>query len=220
MKAEDQPVANSGAPRAWLGPALLAGYVVAVAWVFYEQATAWPHVGSWGYIALFVLCPGIVFQSFSLVFTRRTGRPLKRRALTRLVTIPLGLVLAALLASRAETLSQRGFEQAYAPFVWQVGANLPDPCRAAGSYFQAASVADYNLRTGRGLPSAKLHHDGRRFVLAFHGGSVDIDGSTVYYDSGAGTWRKFHNNDETARAVYEKRRAGLAECLLQAPSSS
>lgn len=227
MKDEEQPVivANAGAsatvaPRTRLSIALLVVYCVLVAWVFYEQATAWPHVGSWGYILLFLLCPGIVFQSFSLAFMRRTGRPLKRRALTRLATIPLGLVVAALLASWAETLSQRGFEQAYAPFVLQVGANLPDPCRAAGSYFQASSVAGYNLRTGRGQSAAKLHHGGGRFVLAFPGGSADIDGSTIYYDSGAGTWRKFHNNDSGASAAYEKLRAGLAECLVQAPSSS
>ena len=28
------------------------------------------------------------------------------------------------------------FEQAYAPFVSQVGANLADPCRSASRYFE------------------------------------------------------------------------------------
>ncbi len=203
-------------PRLRLGIALLVVYCALVAWVFHEQSTAWPHVGSWGYVAFFVLCPGIVFQAFSLGYARRTGRPLARRALTRLATIPLGLVFAALLAAWAGSLSQRGFEQAYAPFVSRVGASLPDPCRAAGSHFQATSVAAYNLRAGRDRPTAKLHHDGSRFVLAFRGGSVDIDGSTVFYDSGAAAWRKFHNDDSGARAAYDKLVEGLAACQLQA----
>ena len=142
----------------------------------------------------------------------RTGRRLMRRALTRLVTIPLGLVIAALLASLASTLAMQGFEQAYAPFVTQVGANLRDPCGLAGRYFHAPAVAAYNLRTSREQP-AKLHHDGKRFVLAFRGGSTDIDGSTIYYDSGASAWRKFHNDDGDRQAAYTALTAGLAECM-------
>jgi hypothetical protein len=202
-------------PRLRLSAALLAVYSALVAWVFYDRATDWPHVGSLGYAVFILLCPGIVFQSFNLAYMRRTGRPLARRLLTRLATIPLGLVFAVLLMSWADKFSQRGFEHAYAPFVAQVGASLPDPCRTAGRYFQAPAVAAYNLRTGRDRPVAKLHHDDGRFVLAFRGGSADIDGSTIYYDSSTSAWHKFHNDLDDARAVYEKLTAGLAECLLQ-----
>jgi hypothetical protein len=51
-------------------------------------------------------------------------------------------------------------------------------------------------------------------LLAFQGGSADIDGSTIYHDSGAGAWRKFHNDDSDARQVYAGLTAGLAECAL------
>jgi len=225
MRDEEQPVtvANAGvsatvAPRTRLSVALLAVYVVLVAWAFYDGSTDWPHVGSWSYLVMIFLCPGIVYQSFSLAYARHTGRPVTRWALNRLWTIPLGLVLAGLLMSWVDRLSLGGFERAYAPFVAQVGTSLPDPCRAAGRYFQAPSVAAYNLRAGRDRPVAKLHHDDARFVLAFRGGSADIDGSTFYYDSGVSAWFKFHNDNGDARAAYDKATAGLAECLLQAPN--
>lgn len=203
-------------PRTLVGAALLVAYVVVVAWFFYEQSTSWPHEGSWALVAYVFLCPGILFQAFRLAYTRRTGRPLTRRWLARAVTIPLGLVLAAALASWASTLAMGNFDQAYAPFVSQVGANLADPCRLASRYFEIPSVAAYNSRAQRDRPLAKLKYDNKRFVLAFDGGSMDIDGSTIYYDSGVKAWRKFHNDNSAARGVYAGLTEGLVECSLRA----
>jgi hypothetical protein len=201
--------------RTVLSVVLLAAYVAIAGWVFSEQSTSWPHEGSWALFAYLVLCPGILFQSFSLAYTRRTGRPLTRRALTRVVTIPLGLVIGAALGEWASALAMDGFEQAYAPLVSQLGANLSDPCGPAGKYFAIPAVAAYNEQTGR-RPTARLKHDGKRFVLSFSGGSIDIDGSTIYYDSGAGAWRKFHNDRVEETSAFSKLTEGLAECKLRA----
>ena len=213
--AADADPQSSPEPRVRLSAALLAAYAGIVARVFYEQSASWPQDGSWAIFAYVFLCPGIAFQAFSLAYTRRTGRALTRRALTRAVTIPLGLVLAAALASWASALAMGSFEQAYAPFVSQVGANLADPCRLAASYFEIPSVVAYNRDAERDRPTGKLRHDNKRFVLSFSGGSMDIDGSTIYYDSGVKAWRKFHNDNSTARAVYSGLTDGLAECLLR-----
>ena len=48
------------------------------------------------------------------------------------------------------------------------------------------------------------------------GGSIDMDGSTLYYDSEAREWRRYHNNNEEARAIHQKLIAGLADCKLRA----
>jgi len=53
---------------------LLAAYAAIVAWSFCEQATSWPHEGSWASVAFIFLCPGIVFQAFNLAFKRLKGR--------------------------------------------------------------------------------------------------------------------------------------------------
>ena len=194
---------------------LLATYTAVVAWVFFEQSTSWPHEGSWAYAVFFLLCPGILFQSVSLAHTWRTRRPLTRRALTRVITILAGLVLGAALASWASTLAMRNFEQTYAPFVSQVGENLADPCRSASRHFEIPSVAAYNVLAGRDRPQAKLKYDSKRFVLAFGGGSMDIDGSTFYYDSGVRAWTKFHNDNADAFSVYAGLIQGLEECVLR-----
>ena len=201
--------------RVVVSAALLAAYVAIVGWVFYEESTSWPHEGTWASIAYVFLCPGILFQSFHLAYTRRTGRPLTRRALTRVVTIPLGLLLAGLLATEASALAMRGFVRAYAPFVSQIGASLADPCAPGAKYFAIPSVVAFNEQTGS-RPTAHLHHDGKRFVLGFAGGSMDIDGSTIYFDSGAKAWSRFHNDDFDARGVLGKLTEGLAYCKLRA----
>lgn len=208
--------APNSTPRPRTAVVLLVAYAVMVAWVFFEQANSWPHEGSLLSVVLYFLCPGIVFQSFSLAYTLGTRRPLTRRVLARVVTIPLGLIIAVALSSWASTLAMRSFEQAYAPFVAKVGVNPADACRSAGDYFAIPAVVAYNRQVGRERPFAKLYHESKRFVLAFSGGSADIDGSTIAYDSGAGAWRKFHNNDTNAQEVHAGLTAGLVECPLRA----
>ena len=192
--------------------ALLAAYIAIVAWVFYEQSTAWPHMGSWIYAVFLFVCPGMVFQAYRLGYSRLAGRPPKRRMLIRLITIPLGLVLAGMLASLASKLSMENFQQAYEPFVVQVAANLANPCVAATHAFEIPSVAAYNRQAERERPVARLSHDGKHFVLAFSAGSIDIDGGTVYYDSGGRTWRIFHNDSADAKAAFADLTRGLTQC--------
>src|SRR5690348_9533811 len=166
---------------------LLALYVALSGWLFYEQSTSWPHEGHWALLGYIVLVPGIVFQSVSLAYAKIAGRPLARRFLTRLVTVPLGIALAALLQAGASSIAMSNFERAYAPFVAQLGTSLADACGNGAKYFAISSVAALNEQTGI-RPTAILHHDGKRFVLGFNGGSFDIDGSTLYYESGAREW--------------------------------
>jgi hypothetical protein len=214
MQSDSNPQIEAK-PRTTRSKVLLAAYVALVGWLFYGQSTSWPHEGSWAFMAYVFLCPGILFQSVNLAYTWRTGRALARRALTRVVTIPLGLVFAALLGGLASDLAMHGFEEAYAPFVSQIGANLADPCAPGAKYFALRAVAAFNAQTGS-RPTAYLHHDDKRFVLGFAGGSIDIDGSTIYYDSGAKEWLRYHNDRLDARAVHQKLTEGLPTCKLRA----
>lgn len=206
---------NANRPRTTRSVVLLAIYVALTGWLFFVQATSWPHEGSWALLGYVVLVPGIVFQSVSLAYAKIAGRPLARRFLTRVVTVPVGIVLAALLQAGASTLAMGGFERAYAPFVAQLGAGLADACGNGEKLFAIPAVAAFNEHTGS-RPTASLHHDGKRFVLDFMGGSIDIDGSTLYYDSGTREWRRYHNDKREARASHQKLVAGLADCKLRA----
>ena len=203
------------APRATRSFVLLAIYAALTGWLFYVDATSWPHEGSWVFLGYLLFVPGAVFQSTSLVYAKITGRALARRALVRVATIPAGVALAASLQMGASSLAMDGFERAYAPFVAQFETGLADACSSGAKYFAIPAVASFNERTGS-RPTARLHHDGARFVLGFAGGSIDIDGSTLYYDSGAKRWRLYHNDDEEARAAHQQLVSGLAECRLRA----
>jgi hypothetical protein len=202
--------------RVVVSAALLAAYAAIVGWAFYGQATSWPHEGSWALVAYVFLCPGIVFQALNLLYRRLKGRALARRMLTRLVTVPVGVMLAAFLAVSGSALAMRGFEQAYGPFVAQLAADLAGACATGAKHFGIASVAAYNRQAGRERPQAKLRHDGKRFVVSLSGGSIDIDGSTIYYDSVARAWGKFHNDDAGKSGAFAKLTEGLAECVLRA----
>ena len=215
MVPVDNPQAN---PKSfiWISAALLTAYTAIVAWVSYNMSISWPHEGSWADIVLWFLCPGIVFQAFSIIYTWRTRRRLVRRTQTRIITIPAGLLAAVALSNFASALAMDSFERAYAPYVAEIGANLAAPCLPGARYFESASVAAYNLESDNRHPKARLRYDTQRFVLAFSGGSMDIDGSTIYYDSNTKQWNKFHNDRSAASAGYAKLTEGLAACSLQA----
>jgi hypothetical protein len=191
---------------------LLAIYTSVVVWLFVGQSTSWPHEGSWASLGFVLFCPGILFQTISLLFTWRTKRKLS--GLARVFTIPVGLLLAMALTSWASDRATAGFERAYAPFVSEVEASLADPCRAPARYFALPTVAAYNART-RDEPAATLNHDKKRFLLSFSGGSIDIDGSRIFYDSTVKEWQKFHNDDKTSAQDFTRRTEGLTECILR-----
>ena len=211
----DDAAQESARPRTRRSALLLALYVALTGWLFFEQSTSWPHEGSWAFLGYIFLVPGIVFQAVSLAYEKIAGRPLARRVLTRVLTIPIGLVLAGGLEAGASQVALAGFERAYAPFVTQLGTSLSEACNSGPKYFAISSVAAFNEQTGS-RPTAFLHHDGKRFVLRFMGGSIDIDGSTLYYESEAREWRRYHNNNEEAHAIHQKLIAGLADCKLRA----
>jgi len=50
------------------------------------------------------------------------------------------------------------------------------------------------LGQARQVRSVNYYVNARGFVIATHGGSIDIDGETIYWDSTERRWRRFHND--------------------------
>ena len=195
--------------------ALLAAYAAVTAWLFYQQATSWPHIGSYALLGYVILCPGIVFQAFNLAWMGLRRRLLTRGVLTRLATIPLGLVLAGTVSGKASELSVNAFKDAYKPLLAKLEARPAGACSQDPKHFQIPAIAEYNREAGREQPVGKLKHDDKRFVLAFSGSSIDMDGTTLYYDSGAKTWSHFHNNELEKAEAFKKLAEGLTECMVK-----
>jgi hypothetical protein len=215
MPGVADPEAGSLKKSTLLSAALLAAHAGVVGWAVLHEARAWPHVGSYVQFVFFLATPGILFHAVKLAFLWRVKRPPARRWLVRLFTIPAGLFLAGALVSAADGRARASFERAYAPFLAQVEAHLADACGRTAELYALPSVVAFNRGAGLERPGAKLSYDRQRFVLAFGGGSIDIDGSTIYFDSKTGSWSQFHNDDKEATAAYEKLTAGLSECILR-----
>jgi hypothetical protein len=197
-----------------VGATLLVAYTAVVVWTFVAQSHAWPRTGSWADLLFFLFCPGIVFQTVNLISRWRTGRGMSRPFLLRALTVPAGLVLAVGLAARASDWAMSNFTRAYAPLVAEIGAHLAEPCGLSARYFAIPAVVAYNRRAEVERPLGKLSYDRTRFVLSFGGGSFDMDGSTIHYDSAVMKWGKFHNDHRASADEHAHRIEGLAACKL------
>lgn len=194
----------------------LIGWIVAAAWSAYALAQAWPYVRHQLQIVLLLAVPGALFRSFDLGFMQLKGRRISgwRRVLARAAMLAAGLVLWGALCDRLDGVSMARFERALEPLIGELHARMPKPCPPAADYRIAPELAAYLVESSAPRAPAELKHDARRFVLSLHGGSIDIDGSTLFYDSARRKWRKVHNdmldNSGELRALV----AGLESCRV------
>jgi len=167
------------------------------------------------WLLLFAM-PGMLFRTFELVWmqVRRERLAGRKRWLGRSVTLLGGLMAAGGLWSAMDGVSMARFETAMAPLVTQVHANSALPCPPAARYSFGPGLASYLEESGAPRAPANLAHDRQRFVLALGGGSMDIDGSTLFYDSRSRGWRKVHNDILANTGELDGLRKGLETCRI------
>ena len=188
--------------RRWALAWLLAWSGLTV-WAAHGLATAWPYELHPLLLLLALALPGVLFRATDLLWMHRWGRRLAgwRRAAARLAAVPPGVALAFLLFSQLDTLSMGRFEREMALWVGQLQVTVPLACPADGRLAADAALNAYLDRSGA-IRRVTLHQGAGRFVLELMGRSIDIDGSTLYYDSATGKWQRFHNdNRERADAL-------------------
>ena len=91
------------------------------------------------------------------------------------------------------------------------------PCK--GDYFEIASVKRYNASVISKIliqnkPEGRLLYNTRRFILNFRGGSIDMNNSTLFYDSETKIWHFFHNDTLKETANFAERTQGLIQCRI------
>ena len=194
----------------------LAICAAATAWVCYRLAVAWPYVHSPVEIIMVLTVPGMLYFCLKLAHSRwGAARQIRwRKWLALLLSLIGGSFISGGLSSTMDTFSMARFETALAPLVAQVQAKAAVPCPPAATYALDPALADYVEDAGAPRSGLKLHHDTGRFVLSANGGSIDIDGSTVFYDSASRKWAKFHNDARERRAGFDALVKDLAECKL------
>lgn len=187
-------------------------------WAMWSLAMDWPYSGHFGLFGLLLALPIVLFQGFRLGYMWRWQKPVRgwRGWVARLLAVVLGFVLAPF--NFLEGRSMARFEQKMAPLVAQVGSKLPMPCPPQATYVLGDELIDYLVQSRRGSGSATLkgvlHYDRERFVFSVFGTSLDIDGSTVYFDSASSVWKKFHNDNRELAQSFEQQTATMSQCSL------
>ena len=171
-------------------------WTAASVWLMFLLATAWPYVGHPAQIGLLFVLPGCLFRSAQLLWLWRARRSLPRWPAWagRLLAVVVGVFIAPW--GWLETRSMAAFEAQMVPVLAELQRQARVPCPAPVSYRQSAELAAYLAAANAGnlLAQASWHVSGQRWVLIVGGRSIDIDGSTLFYDSETGVWKKFHND--------------------------
>lgn len=181
----------------------------------YSLSHSWPNQGSFLWFLLVFFCPPFLYHFISISYGLALQKDFRWKKSLRLATFIAGFLLAGSLLQYAQRSSLRKFNRAYQPLIERVKQKMPTPCDEL--YFQTAKVRTYNHRINRmvsrqGKPIGELLYNEQRFIIHFLGGSIDIDGSTVFYDSDIGEWQLFHNDDMQKMDNLNFRQLGLTKC--------
>lgn len=183
-------------------------------WTCRTLAMAWPYVQLLPQFLLIVAVPGILFRSADLVCMQIFRLQLRRwwRALARIIALLAGLFAAGGLWSAMDSISMTRFEHAMQPLIGQLHTSPMTSCPS--SYVPPSGMMAYFDESNAPRAPASLHYDKQRFVLALGGRSMDIDGSTMFYNSVSRTWRKVHNDTLSVTQELQKLENGLDSCQI------
>lgn len=194
---------------------LLISYGCINLFAVYSSMYSWPTQGSFIWFLLIIFCP---FFLYHLVFigcvTVLNIRPHWKKSYLFL-TIISGILLAGGVLQITQKISLARFKTAYSPMVFQVQQKMPFPCNA--HYFEIPAVYRYNHSVTqkllwKGKPTGGLLYNPQRFVLYFRAGSVDMDNSTIFYDSEIKNWQFFHNDEVAEAENFAARSKNLSLC--------
>ena len=195
----------------------LALWATLLIWTAHTLAVAWPYVGLMPQWLLLVALPGVLFRTVDLLSMHAAKHRIGgwKRLLMRTAALVLGVPVGIMGWEALDALSMKRFETAMAPLVARLHATTPASCPAQTKLALGPDVMAYLDDASAVRAGAALHYDPRRFVLAFQGRSLDIDGSTLFYDSVARVWRKVHNDTLARSGELTKLVQGLAACRLR-----
>lgn len=127
-----------------------------------------------------------------------------------MISVIAGLFLIVPVYSVANKTAMKKFQSKYDPLVAQLQAEKNDLCRNMSDFIRTRKL--------KGIKKPKaLYYNNEYFILSFHGGSIDIDGSTITYNSKTGQWEIFHNQTEEKRRKLEGITKDMQNCFVPLP---
>ncbi|MEY4768995.1 MAG: hypothetical protein RL637_1634 [Pseudomonadota bacterium] len=195
---------------------LLIGYGAVNIFAFYDLAHSWPTQGSVIWYLLLIFCPAFLYHLTFISYVLISHQPPQWSRLFRLMTLIVGILFAGGLLQYTQKKALKRFKKAYAPLVEKIQHQMPTPC--AINYSKIPEIIHYNrsissVDSQSSLP--KLFYNSQKFVIYFRAGSVDMDNSTLFYDSIDKNWQFFHNSDTASYQQFIQKTIGLTSCLLK-----
>ena len=180
----------------------LAFCVVCAVLVFWK-IIQWPRVGSWWLLVYLCIVPAFIDRAFHLfyfVWQKKVMEGTWKKSFVVILSIVLGVILTNLINQKASLWAMERFQDNYQPLVEYLQNDLHNDsnyiCKSLETF-----ISERHLQ-GRESPKA-LYFKGTHFILEFLGNSIDIDGSSIYFNSQTGQWHIFHNDDVKRRNQLE-----------------
>lgn len=183
-----------------------AGFALRAAWI---DLIRWPRVGSYWSLLVMLAAVGAIYQLLLLgwLAARRT-LPDTRWPL-RLLALAIGIFGGAQLLRATQERALAQVRERHAPLLARL-AGAARPCDVYAEYLGERGARQYDT------PRA-LHTGGGRYILVLAGGSIDIDGSTVYVDSMEPIVHLFHNDDAERQQELLAKLQTLQPCTAGTP---
>ena len=175
-------------------------YLLASAYVFSILVSLRPNAGSWYLLPYFYLLPGIFNRMFRLInrfYLKKHER--RYRWSFSLLSVVVGSLLTGNISSLASDIAMDRFERAYQAVADALHANEIRACEKPGD---EVDIPDAIRPAIKGPETIWIHYLESGFVISTRGGAIDIDGSTIYYDSTKKQWDLFHNDNQAKAESY------------------
>jgi hypothetical protein len=196
---------------------LLSGYGCINLFALYSSIYTWPTQGSIIWFLLLLFCPPFLYHTIFIGYALVLKKRLHWRKSYRFITLIIGILVAGGLLQITQKISLNRFKTAYSPLIMAVQQKMPHPCNQ--HYFEIPEVNRYNHSVTQKIltknkPTGALRYNAQRFIVQFRGGSVDMDNSTLFYDSITKNWQFFHNDDLVIAKAFAERLKGLTQCSI------
>ena len=205
--------------------ASLIGCYLLMLWLAWTNLSNWPRSGSYWYLVVFIMSIGVIYQTLMQINWIVIKALPSKRLLIRVMAMILGFGLAGEInkfaAEVAATQIQR-HHQVLLELLAKVNSASANSASAnsasvtLGDQLLCSNFREY-LRSYSGhryYRPQSLHSLDKDYLMTFHGGSIDMDGSTIVYESKNNNVSVFHNDLYESRKALEEKQSAMVVCDL------
>jgi hypothetical protein len=198
---------NKVKKRLYVEAIFLLIYLLLTAYVFFTLSTSRPHAGMWQDFLIIILMPGIIHRSFHVLHISILKKAFKRRWLSATLSVLAGIAIAVKLINLSSDLAVQRLTIAYQPLVNALTTGGFFECENEDHELNIPSIIRPTFKDRdkvENMNTSTIYFSSHYFVIEIRGWSIDIDGSTLYYNSNTSDWILFHNDIEDKRKLFQE----------------